>query len=257
MSDLPPRPSELAENPPRWVPLNPQERRVLGVLVEKAKTTPDVYPLTLNAMKSGCNQKSNRSPTMSLEIEDIEETIDSLREKGAVAEVLGSGRVEKYRHFAYEWFGVGRVEVAILAELLLRGEQTLGELRARTSRMEKIADLDELKGYLDTLIEQNLVIELSPKGRGQLVTHGLYSPVELDRLKIRLERNAGSTDSSPSTSAPASASPGVVPNADALEKNVAELTQQVASLQAKLESMEAKLSSYQQAFEELKAALGE
>src|SRR5690606_32844985 len=116
---------------PLWHPLEAIDRRVLGVLVEKAKTTPDVYPLSLNSLKSGCNQKSNRFPQMVLEEVQIEESLDRLRKLKVVTLIQGDGRVEKFRHLAYEWFGVGKVELAIMAELLLRGAQTIGELRAR------------------------------------------------------------------------------------------------------------------------------
>ena len=93
---------------PRWRPLNSRQRRVLGVLIEKAKTTPDAYPMTLNALVAGCNQKSNRSPQMNLNADDIQQAVDELREMGAIVEVQGSGRVPKYRHQMYEWLGAKR-----------------------------------------------------------------------------------------------------------------------------------------------------
>ena len=102
----------------RWRALDRTERRVLGVLAEKAKTTPDSYPMTLNALTNGCNQKSNRSPQMNLTSDDVEQVIEDLREMGAVMEIQGSGRVAKYRHQMYEWLGVDKVELAVMAELL-------------------------------------------------------------------------------------------------------------------------------------------
>ena len=116
---------------PRWQPLEGIERRVLGVLVEKAKTTPEAYPLSLNALKSGCNQKNNRAPLMQLEESQIEEALDALRKVGAASVVQGGARIDRYRHLAYEWLGVDKVELAVMAELLLRGSQTVGELRGR------------------------------------------------------------------------------------------------------------------------------
>ncbi len=89
----------------RWQPLTAVQRRVVGVLVEKAKTTPDAYPLTLNALTNGCNQKSNRHPHMELASEEVERALDELREMGAVTEVQSGGRVAKYRHYLYEWLG--------------------------------------------------------------------------------------------------------------------------------------------------------
>jgi uncharacterized protein YceH (UPF0502 family) len=136
----------------RWRPLTAIQRRVVGVLVEKAKTTPDAYPLTLNALTNGCNQKSNRHPHTELASEEVERALEELRELCAVAEIQSGGRVAKYRHYMYEWLGVDKVELAVMAELLLRGEQTIGELRGRASRMEPIPDLNALRPILDSLL---------------------------------------------------------------------------------------------------------
>lgn len=168
---------------PRWRPLSAIERRVVGVLVEKAKTVPTAYPMTLNAITTACNQKSNRFPTMELEAEQVEEALDSLREYGAVGLVQSSGRVEKYRHYLYDWLGVDKIELAVMAELLLRGAQTEGDLRARAARMEPIRDLGELRPVLASLKAKGLVLSLTPEGRGHVVTHALYLPRELERLR--------------------------------------------------------------------------
>lgn len=170
---------------PKWEPVSSIDRRVMGVLVEKSKTTPDVYPMTINSLLSGCNQKSNRSPVMQLSSDDIEESLERLRHLGAVAEVQTSGRVPKYRHYLYDWIGVDRAEMAVMAELLLRGDQTMGELRARAARMEPIADLAALRPIVAALKQRKLVIPLSPEGRGHIVTHNLYKPKELEKLKAR------------------------------------------------------------------------
>ena len=160
----------------RWQPLSSIDRRVVGVLAEKAKTTPDIYPMSLNAICTGCNQKSNRSPLMQLEPNEVEESLDRLRELGAVGLVEGYGRVQKYRHYLYEWLGVDKVELAVMTQLLLRGDQTVGELRGRASRMEPLADLAALRVVLDSLKSKGLVIALTPEGRGHAVTHALYKP---------------------------------------------------------------------------------
>ncbi len=173
-TELEPQTNQVAESSPSWQPLESVHRRVLGVLIEKAKTTPDSYPLTLNSITTACNQKSNRKPQMQLEAEDVTQALDDLRELGAVIEVHGDGRVTKFRHQAYEWLGVNKVELAVLAELLLRGEQTVGELRGRAARMEAIKDLSELRPILASLGQKGLLLELTPPGRGQVVTHGLY-----------------------------------------------------------------------------------
>ena len=174
---------------PRWTSMTRLQRRVAGVLVEKSKTTPDVYPMTLNGIKTGSNQKSNRSPKLDLEEHQVESVLYELREIGAVVEVHSGGRVPKFKHQMYEWLGVEKAELVVMAELLLRGEQTVGELRARAARMEKtIAGMTELKPILASLLEKNLIVELTPAGRGQMVTHNLYEDRELEKIR----RNVGS-----------------------------------------------------------------
>ncbi|MEM7313361.1 MAG: DUF480 domain-containing protein [Planctomycetota bacterium] len=170
---------------PAWTALSATDRRVLGVLVEKAKTTPNNYPLSLNAIMTGSNQKSNRAPHMSLDTDDVEDSLERLREAGAVAEVHGGGRVVKYRHYMKDWMGVDGTELAVMAELLLRGAQTVGELRGRAARMagSSLPDMGSLRPVLASLVEKNLVIELTPAGRGQVVTHGLYSEREIREIK--------------------------------------------------------------------------
>lgn len=172
----------------QWQPLTSYQRRVLGVLIEKSKTTPDVYPMSINGVKTGCNQKSNRSPKMDLQEEQVENVLHELRKLGCVIEVHSGGRVPKYKHQAYDWLAVQKAELGVLAELLLRGEQTVGELRARAARMEnEIQGLDDLAPILANLLEKDLIIELTPPGRGQIVTHNLYSQTEKERLLDRFK----------------------------------------------------------------------
>jgi hypothetical protein len=173
----------------KWCLLNRFQRRVLGVLAEKAKTTPDGYPMTVAGITTGANQKSNRSPQMSLTAEQVENALTELRGFGAVTEVFGSGRVPKYRHHFYEWLGVRGAEAAVMIELMLRGEQTVGELRGRAARFdESIVDVAALKPVLEALIAKKLAIYLTPEGRGQMVTHHLYHPQELDSIKAAIAR---------------------------------------------------------------------
>ncbi|HEY2827789.1 MAG TPA: DUF480 domain-containing protein, partial [Pirellulales bacterium] len=194
---------------PRWKPLGRIDRRVAGVLVEKAKTTPDQYPMTINGLINGCNQKSNRDPQMELDEGDITDSLDRLKVAGAAVEVQGSGRVLKYRHLLYEWLGVSKVELAVMAELLLRGAQTEGELRGRASRMEPIADLNAMREILNSLRGKRLVIDLTPTGRGQIISHGLYEAEELERLKQRLGSGGNETAQTPPATMRAAAFPPV------------------------------------------------
>jgi len=199
---------------PRWQALGPIERRVIGVLAEKAKTTPDAYPMTLNAIRTGCNQKSNRAPVMSLEADEVEQSLERLRELGAAGVIHGHGRVPKYRHYLYEWLGVDKVELAVMAELLLRGAQTEGELRARAARMEPIRDLSELRPVLQRLKAKGLVVPLTPEGRGHVVTHALYLPQELDALKAQFGTGAAASTRATAPHA-AAAGPAGAPSAAA------------------------------------------
>ena len=143
--------------------------------------------MSIAALVTGCNQKSNRDPVTDYDADDVEETLQGLRQKGAAVRIEGSGRVERWKHNLYEWLDLkGRpVELAVLAELMLRGPQTEGELRGRASRMDEIADLDALHRVLEGLTGRGLVVPLSPPGqrRGVVVTHGLYPPDELERVR--------------------------------------------------------------------------
>ena len=147
------------------IQLTPDESRVLGVLVEKALTTPEQYPLTLNSVLSGANQKSNRDPVVAMDEAAAFEALEGLRGKGLVVRVDSVGsRTNRYRHNAAEVLRVRTGELVVLAELLLRGPQTLGELRGRASRMHPLESLDDARNMLRALMEreQPLARELPP-----------------------------------------------------------------------------------------------
>jgi uncharacterized protein YceH (UPF0502 family) len=132
--------------------LDPIEARILAVLVEKAKTTPDTYPLTLNALVAGCDQKTSREPVMSLDDAEVQAGIESLRSRHLVVETYGaSGRVPRYAHTFAKVYGVPSAAVDLLATLMLRGPQTVSELRANCERLHHFADGDAVEGYLDEL----------------------------------------------------------------------------------------------------------
>jgi len=259
---------------PRWRPLNSIDRRVLGVLGEKAKTTPDTYPMSLNAVVAGCNQKSNRSPVLQLEPDQVEESLDRLREFGAVALVEGSGRVQKYRHYLYEWLGVNKVELSVMIELLLRGPQTEGELRGRVSRMDPIDDLNALRELLTSLKTKGLVLPLTPEGRGQVFTHALFPQRDLDQQKAQhlLQPVAASPDedephvaslSSTSPRPPAvSTAPRPAPVAsgsgdlELLRQTVENLRSQVKQQQQEIDDLGGGLRRIEAEVQDLRRALG-
>src|ERR1700681_5123290 len=129
--------------------LNDVEVRVLSSLVEKEITTPDYYPLSLNALVNACNQKSNRDPVMTLDDSAVREALDGLHNKNLAGPASGAdSRVTKYEHRLQEMFNFTRGETAILGVLLLRGPQTPGELRARSERMHRFEDLTEAQSSL-------------------------------------------------------------------------------------------------------------
>ena len=251
---------------PKWQPLPPTDRRVAGVLAEKAKTTPDIYPMSLNAICTGCNQKSNRHPLMQLDPADVEESLDRLREMGAVGIVEGYGRVPKYRHYLYEWLGVNKVELAVITELLLRGAQTAGELRGRAARMEPIADLAALRPILEGLREKGLVVYLTPEGRGQVVTHALLPPREMEKVAAEYSGPAvgrGTAVPARSGTAPGrldegpDAPPVGTEPAGALRREIDVLRAEVGQLRSDLEELREELHVAVEGLERLRTALGE
>jgi hypothetical protein len=238
------QPAESSSEP-RWRPLESIERRVLGVLIEKAKTTPESYPLSLNALRSGCNQKNNRAPLMQLEESQIEDTLEGLRKVGAVSVIQGGGRIDRYRHLAYEWLGVDKVELAVMAELLLRGSQTVGELRGRAARMEPIKGLSELQPTLDSLESKRLIQYLTPPGRGSVVTHTLYLDREMEKVRREAGQHAAETASidAPSRSESTQTAPRIpaLPpatysdEADAIREEIGSLRSELAAIRRELD----------------------
>ena len=133
--------------------LDPVEARVLGALIEKEATTPEYYPLSMNALVNACNQKSNREPVVQYDEDSVADAIERLRAKRLAYIITGSGRVDKYSQRISETLNMGRREVAVLCILLLRGPQTLGEIKDRSERMFAFADSEELERVLDKLAE--------------------------------------------------------------------------------------------------------
>lgn len=143
--------------------LDPIEARLFGVLIEKALTTPDQYPLTVNAATNGANQKSNRDPVLSLSEDEVEAALRRLEQKYMARKVFPmNSRVEKYCHNGKDALGVDAPALAVLAELLMRGPQAPGDLRARAGRMAPMRSLDELSAILTPLLERGFVQRLPP-----------------------------------------------------------------------------------------------
>lgn len=154
------------------MPLSPEEARVLGCLLEKERTTPDAYPLSLNALVSACNQSTNRSPVVQYRDDTVESALDALRERNFVRRgVYPGSRVIKYRHVLDEALGVGPPELALLCVMLLRGPQTPGELKSRTERLHPFGDLIAVEDTLDALVSRGEpLVRRLPREPGQKET---------------------------------------------------------------------------------------
>ena len=137
--------------------LDAAELRVLGALMEKEATTPDYYPMSLNALVNACNQKSNREPVVNFDEEAVETALHELRAKGFASRISGDSRVPKHEQRFVEKFNLGRREAAVMCVLMLRGPQTVGELRGRTERIFAFEDLEGVESTLNRLAEMEFV----------------------------------------------------------------------------------------------------
>jgi uncharacterized protein len=177
--------------------LSAEEVRVLGALMEKEVTTPDYYPLSLNALVNACNQKSNREPVVQYDEDTVEAALTDLRAKGLVMRITGDSRVAKHEQRFSERHNLGRREGAILCVLMLRGPQTVGELRGRTERMYSFEDLEGVESTLNRLLEIDFVKKL-PRQSGykeQRWAHLLAGDVEaMEEAPPAMERGASSVD---------------------------------------------------------------
>jgi uncharacterized protein len=223
--------TEPATPVPTRIVLSPMERRVIGTLIEKGLTNPQYYPLTLNHLETGCNQKNNREPLSNYAEHELEACCRKLMERGLVTHHYpSSGRVGRWRQELGRVFTLNAVELAVIGELLLRGTQTEGELRQRASRMREIATLEDLDAILAKLAQNapRFVVRLTQEGvqRGVRWTHGCYPDDELAAL-IEAER-AG------------------VPATAPRREERAPPPDVVASLEARIAALEARVSALEQ-----------
>jgi uncharacterized protein len=207
--------------------LDTAEVRVLGALIEKEATTPEHYPLSLNALVNACNQKSNRHPVVDYDEDTVSDAIDRLREKRLAVVLVGSGRVTKYSQRVSETLNLGRRELAVLCTLLLRGGQTLGEIKDRSERMFAFADLDETARALEKLAEWP---------EGALVRKLARQPGQKEARYAHLL--AGEPAIEADAEAPVAAQPSRVAQ---LEDEVRELRAEVSELRKRLDDLDAEL----------------
>jgi uncharacterized protein len=212
--------------------LTAAEARVLGALVEKEVTTPDYYPLTLNALVNACNQRSNREPVMNLDEDDVRQALHGLENKQLGGRARSAdGRVTKYEHWLGEAFNFSRAETALLCVLMLRGPQTPGELRGRTERMHRFEETGDVLGGLQKLMERSpslvAVMPRQPGTKEARYAHLLSGAVESIAYAPAFPSAAVSGGN------PVEQDERIAQ----LEATVAELQREVAALREKIESL--------------------
>ncbi|WP_109489004.1 YceH family protein [Occallatibacter savannae] len=214
------------------VKLTQAEARVLGSLIEKEITTPDYYPLSLNALMNACNQRSNREPIMNLDEDDLRQALHGLEAKQLAGRARSAdGRVMKYEHWLGEAFNFSRAETALICVLLLRGPQTPGELRGRTERLHEFTEISDVTNGLQKLMEREpplvTLLARQPGARESRYAHLLSGPVE----------SSIAADGESAAEEPQSTASSYQERIAQLESNVAELQREVAALREKVESL--------------------
>jgi len=206
--------------------LHPVEVRVLGALMEKESTTPEYYPLSLNALVNACNQKSNRDPVVQYDQDTVEEGLRGLREKGLALMITGAGsRVQKYGHRISEKLNLGRRESAILCELMVRGPQTLGELRTHCDRMHHFDDVTEVEAVIERHPELIAKLDRRPGEKEARYAHLL---------------SGAPTEPEPATETAA---------APVRQDRLGALESEVAQLRAEVEDLKRQFAGFKQQFE--------
>jgi len=215
--------------------LNALETRILGCLLEKERLTPENYPLSLNALTAACNQSTNRDPVTAYDEKTVEAGVNALREKKLAMVIFGAGsRVQKYRHRFEDHYVLERPETALICTLLLRGPQTLGELRTRTERFFAFASLDAVRECLDGLAKEGtglvMLLPQQPGQKEQRYIQRLSTPEAFEQAAVEIPFRE-------------------VPAAGNLAGRVETLEKMVAELHAELQRVREDLATFRKQFE--------
>jgi uncharacterized protein YceH (UPF0502 family) len=224
------------------------EARVLGALIEKEITTPEYYPLSLNALVNACNQKSNRAPEMHLDDDTVLQALRTLEQKGLAGKGDNmEGRVKKYEHRLADAFNFNRLETAILCELLLRGPQTPGELRSRAERMHHFDDLESVNSTLRHLIDRDpALVKLLPRQPG--TKEARYTHLLSGDVSIPIESASASV--SPVTKSVITFPSSAVSNPAPISVDrITQLEQKVSALQQEIADLKQQLATFRKQFE--------
>jgi uncharacterized protein len=222
--------------PSEAILLTAAQARVLGALVEKEVTTPDYYPLSLNALINACNQRTNREPVMNLDEDDVRQALRGLEDKGLAGRARSAdGRVTKYEHWLGEAFNFSRAETALLCVLLLRGPQTPGELRGRTERLHRFEEIGDVLAGIQKLMEREpalaAVLPRLPGTKEARYAHLLSGPIEAQIAAFQaISGEAAGHDAGSGDAA-------MQERVERVEAAVEELRQQVAALSQKIDNL--------------------
>lgn len=215
--------------------LNAVEVRILGCLLEKQRTTPDTYPLTLNALRLACNQSTNRDPVVDYDEDQIHETLQRMHRRELTRAASGHGsRSSKYRHLVPETLGLTDPEQAVICVLLLRGDQTPGELKTRTERLHPFADLEAIDATLDGLIEKGFVQRLERRPGEKQVRYRQLLGGE-DSVTTEVIVQSSFDRDAPQPAEDAAPAGDLAEAVAALRTQVESLTSQVAELRSRLD----------------------
>ena len=214
--------------------LNETEARIVGSLVEKQLTTPEYYPLTLNALVNACNQKSNRDPVVAYDEKTVTAVLERLRDRNIVYVFYGStSRVPKYKHMVPSVYELDPAEVAVICVMLLRGPQTLGELRTRTERLYNFPGLGEIQETLDGLSrrEEPLVVKIpvQPGQKEARFAHLLSGEIDIEALAVAQVMRAS--------------------RGEAANERIEKLEQEVAGLRSEVETIKQTFDEFKKQFE--------